>query len=74
MTSRLLLTLTPDHELLYVRLHIHQIGDRWAAVLLADEEPPPEAGVLKGLAFFGATPEEAEHAAELYLGSGAPVK
>jgi len=45
-----------------VSLYVHQIqiGDRSEAMLLADEEPPPEPGAVKGLAFFGATPKEVE--------------
>ena len=73
MTSRRLLTLSPDHEPLWVRLYVHQIGEKWAAMLLAGEEPPPEPGALKGLAFFGATPEEAEQAAKAYLGCAEPT-
>jgi len=73
MTSRLLLTLSPDNEPLWVQLYVHQIGDRWAAMLVADEESPPEPDTLKGLAFFGATPEVAEHAAKEYLGCGDPA-
>jgi hypothetical protein len=41
-------------------------------MLLADEEPPPEPGTLKGLVFFGATAEEAERAAKAYLGCSEP--
>ncbi len=68
-----LLTVSPDHDPLWVRLYVHQVGDRWAAVLLADEEPPPEPGAVKGLAFFGATSEEAEQAAKVYLGWAEPT-
>lgn len=35
--------------------------------------PPPEPGTLMGLGFFGATAEEAEHAAKVYLGLSDPV-
>ena len=34
--------------------------------------PPPEPGMVKELAFFGATPEEAEKAAKAYLGCAEP--
>ena len=71
--ARRLLTVSPDHEPLWVRLYVHPIGDKRAAMLLADEEPPPEPGALKGLAFFGATPEEAEQAAKVNLGSAEPM-
>ncbi len=73
MNSRCLLTLSPDYEPLWVRLYVHQIGEKWAAMLLADEEPPPDPGTVKGLAFFGATPEDAERAAKAYLGYEGPV-
>jgi len=71
--ARRLLTVSPDHEPLWVRLYIHQVGDRWAAMLLADDAPPPEPGSLTGLAFFGETPEDAEQAAKTYLGCGEPA-
>ncbi len=72
MRSRRLLTLSPDHEPMWVRLYIHQIGDRWAAIFVADGVLPPEPGTLKGLAFFGATPQEAEREAKAYLGLSEP--
>jgi len=66
MTSRRLLILSPDDEPLWIRLYVHQIGDRWSAMLLADDAPPPEPGSLTRLAFLGATPEEPEQAAKGY--------
>jgi hypothetical protein len=48
MTSRRLLTLGPAHEPLWVRLYTHQIGDQWAAMLLADEEALPGPGAITG--------------------------
>ncbi len=59
MISRRLLTVSPDHEPLWVRLYIHQVGDRWAAMILADDAAPPEPGTVKGLGLFGATPDDA---------------
>lgn len=56
-----------------VCLHVHQIEDRWAAKLMTADVPPPEPGTLMGLGFFGATAEEAEHAAKVYLGLSDPV-
>ena len=73
MTSRRLLTLSPDHEPLWVSLYVQQIGERWAAMLVADDAPPPEPGSLTGQAFFGDTPEEAEQAAKVYLGCAEPA-
>ena len=67
------LTLSPDNEPLWVQLYVHQIGDRWAAMLVADDAPPPQPGSLTGLALFGATSEEAEQAAKAYLGFSEPV-
>lgn len=48
-----LLTLSPDNEPLWVRLYVHRIDDVWAAMLVADDVPPPEPGTLMGLGFFG---------------------
>jgi len=73
MTSRRLLTLGPAHEPLWVRLYTHQIGEKWAAMIVDDGAAPPEPGAVKGLAFYGATPEEAEQAAKAYLGCGEPT-
>jgi hypothetical protein len=38
---RRLLTLSLEHELLWVRLYIHPIGDRWAAMIVRDDVPLP---------------------------------
>ena len=65
--------LDPVHESPRVRLYVQQVGEKWAAMLLADEERLPEPGAVTGLAFFGATPEEAEEAAKVYLGCGEPA-
>jgi len=73
MPRRLLITLNLTHEPHWVHRYPHPIGDRWAAMLLADEEPPPEPGALKGLVFFGRTPEQAELASKAYLGSAEPT-
>jgi len=55
--------LSPAHEPMWGQLYVQRVGATWAAMVVADEEAPPEPGRLKGLAFFGATPEEAEQAA-----------
>ncbi len=60
--------MTPSGSVSYIQ----QIGDRWAAMLVADGVLPPERGTLKGLAFFGATPEESEREAKTYLGASEP--
>ncbi len=48
--------LAPDNEPLWVRLSGQQGEDRWAAMSVAEDGPPPEQGQLKGVAFFGLTP------------------
>ncbi len=73
MTSRRLLTVGPAHEPLWLRLFLHQLGDRWAAMILADDAPPPAPGTVKGLGLFADMPEEAEHAARVYLGCVEPT-
>jgi len=70
--TRRLLTLGPDHEPLWIRLYVRKVDEVWAAMFLADNELPPEPGTLKGIALFGATPEEAKREALVYLGSFDP--
>jgi len=53
------LILGPDCEGVAVGLCIQPVGDSWAAMILATELLLSEPGELKGLAFFGETPEEA---------------
>jgi hypothetical protein len=72
MNPRRLLTLGLDNEPLWVRLYVHQIGETWAAMIVADDAPAPGPGELKGMAFFAATAEEAERAAKAYLGCSEP--
>ncbi len=72
MHFRRLLTLGPDNEPLWLRLYVHRIDEVWAAMVVADDERPPDPGSLEGLAFFGATPEEAERGAKAYLGASEP--
>lgn len=66
-----LLTLSPSDEPLWVKVYVRQIGEKWAAMIVADNETPPLPEQLKGLALFGDTPEEAEQQALDYLGMGA---
>ncbi len=49
MRSCRLLTLSPDNEPMWVRLYVHPVGDRWAAMLVADGVLPPEPGALEGI-------------------------
>ena len=72
MTSRRLLTLSPDNVPLWVRLYVHQVGEKWAAMIVDDDAAPPGPGSLTGQAFFGESPEEAEQAAKAYLGCAEP--
>jgi hypothetical protein len=51
--ARRLLTISPDHEPHWICLYVHQIGNKWAAMIIADDAPPPEPGTVKRLAFFG---------------------
>jgi len=66
-----LLTLGPSEEPLWAKVYVRQIGEKWAAMIVADNETPPLPEQLKGLALFGDTPEEAEQQALDYLGMGA---
>jgi hypothetical protein len=56
IAARRLLTLSPDHEPVWVRLYVHQIGETWAAMILADHVSPPHLRELEELAFFAAPP------------------
>jgi hypothetical protein len=68
-----LFTLGPDNEPLWVRLYIHLYGNYWAAMIVGDDVPPPDPGVPTGLAFFRATPEDAERETKSYLGLSEPA-
>ena len=72
MRCRRVLTLGPENEPQWVQLFISQTGESWAAMIVADGIQPPQSGELRGLAFFGDTPEEAERQALAYLGQGEP--
>ncbi len=73
MTAHRLLSLGPENEPIWVRLYVRQIGETWAAMIVADEALPPGPSELKGTAFFAETPEDAEQAAKAYLGCSEPV-
>ncbi len=70
MRTRRLLVFGPEGEPLWVRLYVQPIGEQWAALIVADDAPPPEPGHFKGLGFFADTAEEAERLALAYLGEG----
>ena len=63
-----LLTLGPSDEPLWVKVYVRQIGEKWVAMILRDDDPPPGFEELRGIAFFGDTPEEVEQEALDYLG------
>jgi hypothetical protein len=73
MNPRRLLTLGPDNEPRWVCLYVHQIGEAWATMIVADDALPPEPGAPKGLGFFGATREEVEEAVKRYLARSEPM-
>ncbi len=68
MITRRLLTFNLDNEPTWIRLHVYPVGEHWAAAIVSDTAPPPEPDSLRGLTFFGETPEEAEDLAMAYLG------
>ena len=70
MHSSRRLTFGPSNEPLWAKLYIRQIGEKWAAIIVAENETPPLPDQLKGLALFGDTPGEAEQQALDYLGMG----
>ncbi len=72
MTARRFLTLGPENDPLWGRCSVHQIGEQWAAMLVAEDVPAPGPGELSGTAFFAETPEEAEQAANADLGASEP--
>ena len=55
---------------MWVRLYVYPVAERWAAAILADSDPLPEPDSLRGMAFFGESPEEAERLDLDYLGEG----
>lgn len=71
MPTRRLLVPGPSDEPQWVKLYIRPIGEKWAAMILADDAPPPGVDELKGMALFGETPVEVERQALEYLEMGA---
>jgi hypothetical protein len=72
MTARRLLTFSSDNDPMWVRCSVHQIDEQWAAMLVAEDVPAFGPGELRGTACFAETPEEAEQAANAYLGASEP--
>ena len=70
MRTRRVLSHPPEGPPLWMRIYVQQVGATWAAMIVADGERPPEPGSVKGLVFFGDTPEEAERLAVASLGEG----
>ena len=46
MRARRILTLRPDDDPIWVCLYGQPVGDRWAAMLMADDVTPPESGEM----------------------------
>jgi len=70
MRTRRFLTHPPEGSPLWMRIYVQPVGATWAAMIVAEGERPPEPGSVKGLVFFGDTPEEAERLAVASLGEG----
>ncbi len=60
MRVRLITGVGANGEDVFLQFCTTQLGEGWAAMILAEGDAPPAPGQVKGLAFFGATPEEAE--------------
>jgi hypothetical protein len=71
MRVRRILTQGPSDEGLWVRIYVRPLGDRWAAMIVSDDEAPPQPDQLKGLAFFADTADDAEQQALDFLGMSA---
>jgi hypothetical protein len=67
MTDQRILTLGVNEAPIWRRLRVDEIGPRWAAIILPDEEHAGEAGAIRGLALFGVSAEAAREAALRYL-------
>ena len=68
--SMRVLTVSLDHEPLWVRLYVYPLAEGWTAANLADGAPPPELSSLRGMAFVGKTSEDAQRLAVEYLDEG----
>lgn len=73
MCSHHRLTLGTNNDPPWIRLYAQPYAGRRAAMLADDEVPPLDPDTVTGLAFFGATPEEAEREAKAYLGMAEPA-
>ncbi len=72
MSSRYVLRHNAAGESEWLQVYVAPIGNRFAAMILAEEEMRPAPGQLKGLAFFGDTTIAAETQALHYLGAVDP--
>ena len=70
MRVRRLLVPGPEGKPVWVRPYVQAVGEQWAAMIVADDVSPPAPGHLKGIIFFGDTPDQAERLAITYLGEG----
>lgn len=57
---------------MWVCLYLHKIDEKWSAMLVAGDESPPKPGTLNGIEFYGGRREEAEEAANVYVGTSEP--
>jgi hypothetical protein len=71
--SRRIPTVGPGNEPMQVRLYVQAVGDHWAAMIVADDVPPPRPNEIKGNAFFADTPEEAERLVKAHLALSEPA-
>jgi hypothetical protein len=67
MRVRLISGVEADGREVYLQFCTARLGDGWVSIILPEGETPPVPGQVKGRAFFGATPEEAESRALDYL-------
>lgn len=63
----------PDGEPRPMRLYVQGARDYWTAMMVDEDELPPEPGSLQGLCFFGKSPEEAKAAALSFYGRAQSV-
>jgi hypothetical protein len=68
---RVIKAIEANGEEVFLQFCTARHGEGWVAMILPDGDAPPAAGQVKGRAFFGATPEEAESQALDYLDQSA---
>jgi hypothetical protein len=58
----------PDGEPRAMRLCVQGANDYWTAMMVGEDEVPPEPWSLQGLCFFDKSPEEVKTAALSFYG------